>query len=38
MDNIIIKETKEAWQPYYEEELTDNDALEIQQNLYNFFG
>ena len=32
----LIEETKEVWQPYYEETLTDEDAREIIENMLGF--
>jgi glutaredoxin-related protein len=32
----FIEFTKETWQPYYEEFLTDKDAVEIHSNMTNF--
>jgi hypothetical protein len=32
----LIEETKEVWQPYYEETLTDEDAREIIENMIGF--
>lgn len=36
MNNVIVKDTLEAWQPHYQETLTENDGKEIQNNLLNF--
>ena len=36
MNNVIVKDTLEAWQPHYQETLTENDGNEIQNNLINF--
>lgn len=33
---IIIKDTLEAWKPFYEEELSEFDARQIQNNLLEF--
>lgn len=35
-NNIIVKDTLEAWQPHYKKTLTENDGKEIQTNLLNF--
>ena len=35
-EKIIVKDTLEAWQPFYEQRLTENDAAEIQKNLVDF--
>ena len=32
----LIEETKEVWQPYYQEILTDEDAREIIENVIGF--
>jgi len=32
----FIQETKKAWQPYYQEALTDQDAIEIIDNFTGF--
>jgi hypothetical protein len=32
----LIEETKEVWQPYYEEPLTDEEAREIIENVIGF--
>jgi len=34
----FIKYTKETWQPYYEEELSDLDAVEITNNMVDFMN
>ena len=34
----FIEYTKEVWQPYYEEELSDNDAVEIIDNMTAFLN
>lgn len=33
-----INYTREVWQPYYQEELTDNDAVEIIDNMTAFMN
>lgn len=35
-NNIIVKDTLEAWQPHYTKKLTENDGKEIQNNLSDF--
>lgn len=35
-NNIIVKDTLEAWQLHYTKDLTENDGKEIQNNLLNF--
>lgn len=35
-NNIIVKDTLEAWQPHYKKSLTENDGKEIQNNLLDF--
>lgn len=32
----LIAETKQVWQPYYADRLTDEDAREIIENMMNF--
>lgn len=34
----LITYTKEVWQPYYQEELTENDAVEIIDNMTDFMN
>ena len=34
----FVKYTKDIWQPYYEEELTDLDAVEITNNMIDFMN
>lgn len=34
----FINYTKEVWQPYYQEELTDSDAVEITENMTAFMN
>ena len=36
MNNVIIKDTLEAWQPHYEKPLEEQEGLEIQNNLLDF--
>lgn len=36
MNNVIVKDTLEAWQSHYQETLTENDGKEIQNNLVSF--
>lgn len=34
----FVNYTKEVWQPYYEEELSENDAVEIIDNMTTFMN
>ena len=34
----FVKYTKKVWQPYYEKELTDFDAVEITNNMVDFMN
>ena len=34
----LINYTKEFWQPYYQQELTEKDAVEIVDNMTAFFN
>lgn len=34
----VIEDTKKVWQHYYKDPLTDEDAIEIYNNLINFFS
>lgn len=34
----LINYTKEVWQPYYEDELSENDAVEIIDNMTAFMN
>lgn len=36
MNNVIVKDTLEAWQPFYEKPLEIQEGLEIQNNLVSF--
>lgn len=36
MNNVIVKDTLEAWNPFYEKPLVIQEGLEIQNNLLNF--
>lgn len=36
MNNVIVKDTLEAWSPFYEKPLEKQEGLEIQNNLVSF--